>query len=101
VGAVAELTAKVQGKIEIIWRGTSLPAALTRLGAEGQVSGDTARAVIVDTQLDSALDALRSERCRIISVNPVRGTLEEYFMQQMDTPAAPDDGSSSRKGAFA
>src|SRR3981081_3114438 len=101
VGAVAELTAKVQGKIESIWRGTSLPAALTRLGAEGQVSGDTARAVIVDTQLDSALDALRSEHCRIVSVNPVRGTLEEYFMQQMNIPAAPDDDSSSRKGAFA
>jgi len=101
VGAVAELTAKVQGKIEIIWRGTSLPAALTRLGAEGQVSGDTARAVIADTQLDSALDALRSEHCRIVSVNPVRGTLEEYFMQQMNIPAAPDDDSSSRKGASA
>jgi len=49
--------------------------------------------------LDAALDALRRERCRLVSVNPVRGTLEEYFVQQMQSPAAP--AAVSAKGASA
>src|SRR2546428_6576519 len=28
VGAVAELTSSVQGKIEVIWRGTQIPASM-------------------------------------------------------------------------
>ncbi len=101
VGAVAELTAKVQGKIEILWQGGTFPAALKTLGAEGHISGDTAHAVLADGQLDAAIDVLRREHCRLISVNPVRGTLEEYFMQKMNTPAAPTVKDSSQKGATA
>jgi ABC-2 type transport system ATP-binding protein len=101
VGAVAELTARVQGKIELIWQGETIPASLKALGAEGHVSGDTAHAILADTQLDAAIDALRREHCRLISVNPVRGTLEEYFMQQMDSLAAPAMKDSSQKGATA
>jgi ABC-2 type transport system ATP-binding protein len=107
VGAVAELTAKVQGKIEIIWQGATLPAALKTLGTETQISGDTVRAEIADSQLDAAIDGLRREHCRLISVNPLRGTLEEYFMQQMNAPGTGSAETSSpekntlRKGASA
>jgi ABC-2 type transport system ATP-binding protein len=83
VGSVAELTAKVQGKTELIWQG-AVPASLQTLGTDAKVTGDTARAVIDDGQLDTAIDTLRRERCRLISVNPVRGTLEEYFLQRMN-----------------
>lgn len=101
VGTVADLTAKTQGKVEIIWQGTQLPSAFKALGVAGQVSGDTGRAEIRDSQLDAALDALRGEHCRLISVNPVRGTLEEYFLEQMNAPGAPSTKSSSQKGASA
>ncbi len=105
VGAVAELTAKAKGKVEVIWQGAALPAALKALGAEGQVSGDTARAVLEDSQLDTVIDLLRRERCRLISVNPVRGTLEEFFMEKMNLAGTSVKSSSqeglSRKGASA
>ncbi len=104
IGTVADLTAKTQGKIEIIWQGAQLPAALKTLGVVPRISGDTARAEIQDSQLDAALDALRGGRCRIISVNPVRGTLEEYFLEQMTSPGAAlgtSPAQNSQKGASA
>ena len=87
MGSVAELTAKVQGKTELIWQG-AVPASLKALSADIKATGDTARAVIDEAQLDATIDTLRRERCRLISVNPVRGTLEEYFVQQMNSPGA-------------
>ena len=101
VGTVASLTANTQGKIEIVWQGSRIPASLQALGATGQISGDTARAEIQDSRLDTALDALRAEHCQLISVNPVRGTLEEYFLQQMNPPAASSGKNLSQKGASA
>jgi len=98
IGSVADLTAKIAGKTELIWQGP-WPASLQALGAQGQVTGETARAIIDVSRLDAALDALRRERCRLVSVNPVRGTLEEYFVQQMQSPAAP--AAVSAKGASA
>src|ERR1700678_3433713 len=40
VGAVADLTSGTQGKIEIIFNATKVPAGLTALGAVAKVSGD-------------------------------------------------------------
>jgi ABC-2 type transport system ATP-binding protein len=82
VGAVSELTASIHGKVELIWQGNVVPSGLKALGAECYISGDTARAVLLDTQMDAAIDMLRRESCRLISVNPVRTTLEDYFVQQ-------------------
>ncbi len=85
VGAVADLTASVRGRIEITWHGPAIPASLQALGAECKVSGDIARAVLADSHMDAAIDILRRERCRLISVSPVRSTLEDYFVAQMGT----------------
>src|SRR5208337_1370487 len=43
VGAVADLTATVQGKVEVVWQGTQIPASMKALGAECHVTGDTVR----------------------------------------------------------
>src|SRR6478735_10150129 len=45
-GAVEELTSTVQGKVEVIWQGTQVPASMKSLGAECHITGDTVRAVI-------------------------------------------------------
>jgi ABC-2 type transport system ATP-binding protein len=82
VGSVAELTRNVQGKIEIAWRGTSMPASLQTLSLECSFAGEIGRAVVPELQLDAVLDALRASKLRLISVTPVRSTLEEYFVQQ-------------------
>ena len=83
VGAVADLTSTVQGRVEVVWQGTQVPASIKALGAECHVTGDTVRAVIAETQQDAAIDALRRERLRLISLTPVRTSLEEYFVEKM------------------
>src|SRR5208337_1604239 len=83
VGAVAELTSETQGKIEIIFYAQQVPAALTNLGAEARVSGDMVNAVLPEEQQDAALEVLRRERLRLISLAPVRRSLEEYYIQKL------------------
>jgi ABC-2 type transport system ATP-binding protein len=83
VGKVADLTSTVQGKVDLVWQGTQVPASMKALGAECHVSGDTVRAVIPETQQDAAIDALRRERLRLISITPVRISLEQYFVEKL------------------
>src|SRR5207244_6040450 len=68
VGSVAELTASVHSKVEIVWQGAMAPAVFKTWGAECHTAGDTTRAVIAEESQDTALEALRRERLRLISV---------------------------------
>jgi ABC-2 type transport system ATP-binding protein len=88
VGAIAELTSGTQGKIEIIFyaQAQRVPAGLTSLGAEARVSGDMVNAVLPEEQQDAALEVLRRERLKLISLTPVRRSLEEYYIQKLRTP---------------
>jgi len=83
VGAVAELTSGVQDKIEIVWQGTTVPTSIKALSAECHVTGDTVRAVMKEEKQEQAVDALRRERLRLISLVPVRTTLEQYFVEKL------------------
>jgi ABC-2 type transport system ATP-binding protein len=83
VGAVEDLTSSVQGKVEVIWQSTHVPASLKALGAECHVTGDTVRAIINENQQDAAIDALRRERLRLIAIIPVRTSLEAYFVEKL------------------
>ena len=83
VGAVEELTKSVQGKVELVWAGTQVPASMKALGAEFHVTGDTVRAVIAENQQDTAIDALRREHLRLISITPLRTSLESYFVEKL------------------
>jgi ABC-2 type transport system ATP-binding protein len=83
VGAVEDLTSSVQGKVEVIWQGTQVPASIKALGAECHVSGDRVRAVIAENQQDAIIDALRRERQRLIAITPVRTSLEAYFVEKL------------------
>jgi ABC-2 type transport system ATP-binding protein len=83
VGAVADLTSSVVGKVEVIWQGTQVPASMKALGAECHVTGDTVRAVLAESQQDAAIDALRRERIRLIAITPVRTSLEQYFVARL------------------
>jgi ABC-2 type transport system ATP-binding protein len=83
VGSVAELTSQSQGKIEIIFCAQKVPAALLQLGAEARVSGDMVNAVFPEEQQNAALEVLRRERIKLISLTPVRKSLEEYYVQNL------------------
>jgi len=83
VGAVAELTSETQGRVEIVFFAEKVPAGLANLGAETRVSGDMVNAVLPEQQQDAALDLLRRERIQLISLTPVRRSLEEYYIQKL------------------
>ena len=83
VGAVEELTRSVHGKVEVVWQGTQVPASMRALGGEFHVTGETMRAVLADNQQDAAIDALRRERLRLISITPLRTSLESYFVEKL------------------
>jgi ABC-2 type transport system ATP-binding protein len=83
VGAVEDLTSSVQGKVEVIWQGTQVPASIKALGAECHVTGDRVRAIIAENQQDAMIDALRRERQRLIAITPVRTSLEAYFVEKL------------------
>lgn len=83
VGPVEELTSGVRGKIEVIWKGTQVPGSIKALGAEIHVTIDKVRAIIDEGQQDAAIDALRRERLRLVSLTPVRTSLESYFVEKL------------------
>jgi ABC-2 type transport system ATP-binding protein len=83
VGAVEDLTSSVQGKVEVIWHGTQVPASIKALGAECHVTGDRVRAIVDENQQDAMIDALRRERQRLIAITPVRTSLEAYFVEKL------------------
>jgi len=100
VGAVAELTAGVGAQVEVVWAGTGIPSGLKALSTECHVAGDTVRAVFEADKQDAALDALKRERLRLISVTPVRVSLEDYFLTQLGKgkePGAPAENPPSAK----
>jgi ABC-2 type transport system ATP-binding protein len=90
VGAVAELTATVHGQVEIVWQGRNIPASVKTMGAQSHVAGDTMRVVVPEESQDAVLEALQHERLRLISVTPVRVSLEDYFMTQVEDGSGPD-----------
>src|SRR5438445_8055427 len=83
IGAVADLTSSVHCKVELVWQGTKVPQSLRILGAECNMTGDTVVAVIQEARQNSALEAMRREGLRLISLTPVRMSLEDYFVQQL------------------
>jgi ABC-2 type transport system ATP-binding protein len=102
VGAVAELTAETQGKVEMVFFAPTVPSGLTRLGAEARVSGDMVNAVVPEEQQEAALEVLRREHIKLISLTPVRRSLEEYYIQKLQpTDERKDDArkQENRKGA--
>ncbi|MGD0213511.1 MAG: ABC transporter ATP-binding protein [Terriglobales bacterium] len=102
VGAVAELTSEKRGKVEIIFCATKVPSGLNSLHGETSVSGDMVSAVVPEEQQDAALEVLRRERLKLISLTPVRRSLEEYYIQKLRPNTTEDTRTTeNRKGVSA
>jgi len=85
VGAVEELTARTQSKVEILFRGLEAITLLSALGAECHATGEMVRAAISESRQDEALDTLRRQGARLVSLMPVRATLEDYFIERLQS----------------
>ena len=86
IGVVADLIASVKDRVEIMWHGAQAVTAIQALGVNTHAVGDTVRAIVPDTQVDAAIDALRRSKAKLIAVTPVRSTLEDYFVAQLAKP---------------
>ena len=91
VGAVADLIRTCTGKWSWSGKAPACRRALRAFGAECQVVGSTVRAVLAEENQDAAIEALRRDRRRLVSVIPVRRSLEDYFVAQVK-PAQPSAG---------
>lgn len=87
VGVVAELVSKKTGRVEVVWQGKAAASAIEALGATCRIAGDTVRATMDESQLQPALEVIRKQQVRLVSVNPVGGSLEEYFLEKLGQPA--------------
>ena len=89
VGVVADLTSSMHGQVELIWQGASVPAAMAALGAEWYVRGDNVRALLPEEKQEEALEIIRREHLRLVSLTPLRATLEDYFLQKLKPHDSP------------
>ena len=87
LGVVSDLVSQKTGRVEIVWEGKAAVASIQALGTSCRVAGETIRATVDESQLQSALEAIRNQHARLVSVNPVGGSLEEYFLQKVGQPA--------------
>lgn len=86
VSVVAELVSQNRSRFEVVWQGVAAIAAMQALANETHVAGELARAIVKENQLQAALDTLKNQSAQLISVNPVGGSLEEYFLQKLSEP---------------
>jgi ABC-2 type transport system ATP-binding protein len=86
IGVMNDLRSSGAGKSEVIWEGASALELVRSLTSDSHVTGELVRATIISDELDRLLEALRQHHARLISVTPLRGTLEEYFLSKTSEP---------------
>ncbi|MGC2695416.1 MAG: ABC transporter ATP-binding protein [Candidatus Angelobacter sp.] len=80
IGVVNDLRSSIAGKTEVIWEGAHALSAVKDLLSESHVTGEMVRGIVQSADLDHLLEKLRLQRARLISVTPLHGTLEDYFL---------------------
>jgi ABC-2 type transport system ATP-binding protein len=80
VGVVNDLRSASAGKAEVIWQGVAALSPLATHITDSHVTGDTVRATVSAETLDLVLEKLRQQQARLVSVTPLHGTLEDYFL---------------------
>ena len=86
VGVVSELVTRAENanRTEVLWNGAATAiAAVEAAGAECKAHGQTAHAILPVARLDRVLEIIRNHSGQIISVTPLRATLEDYFIEQI------------------
>jgi ABC-2 type transport system ATP-binding protein len=80
IGAINDIRSSVAGRSEVIWDGAHALPGVSGLLIESHVTGETVRGIVRSEDIDFLLEQLRRQRARLISVTPLQGTLEEYFL---------------------
>lgn len=85
IGVLADLAHEVSGKTEILWEGEGARAGIEALGGTAHASSGTLQVVLPEEKLEAGIDAIRNGRGKIISVTPVRVTLEQFFLEKLNS----------------
>jgi ABC-2 type transport system ATP-binding protein len=85
IGVLADLAHEVSGKTEIIWEGDGARAGIEALGGVAHSSSGALRTVLPEEKLNGAIDAIRNGGGKIVSITPVRVTLEEFFLEKLNS----------------
>ncbi len=96
VTAVSDLVAMASGKFEVVIQKSAGQqdadlATVRGLATETYAVGESIRLVVPAAQLERALDAIRQARAQLVSVNPLRGNLEEYFLEHVSSSTPRED----------
>jgi ABC-2 type transport system ATP-binding protein len=83
VGVVAELLGKARTQFDVIWEGAAVIPKLESIGVRCHAAGDTIRATVEEAKLQDVLNVVRAPNARLVSVNPVGGSLEEFFLERV------------------
>jgi ABC-2 type transport system ATP-binding protein len=86
VCVVADLVAQQRGKVEITWEAATEIAALQNAERYHR-AGHTTRAVFPEQRVYEVVETLRTAGARLIAVEPLHGSLEEYFLKHVEKPA--------------
>ena len=87
IGVVADLKAKSLGRSEVVWESAPVVDAVQRIAERYRAAGKTVRAVVQQEHLNATLRSVEQAGGTLISVNPIRGGLEEYFLEHVEAPA--------------
>lgn len=82
IGVMNDLHSSKAGKTEVIWQGAHALQAVLQIISESHVTGELVRATAASDSLDLLLDRLCQNHARLVSVTPLHGTLEEYFLEK-------------------
>jgi ABC-2 type transport system ATP-binding protein len=80
IGVVEDLKSQTADKSEIVWQGARALAAVSGMVSKAHVTGEVVRGVVDSAELDQLLEKLRREMAHLISVTPLHGALEDYFV---------------------
>jgi ABC-2 type transport system ATP-binding protein len=86
IGVVEDLKSRSADQSEILWQGAHAVPAVASLLREKHITGETVRGVISGTDADLLLEKLRQQGARVISLTPMHGTLEDYFLAHTSEP---------------
>lgn len=89
VGVVNDLRSQTAGRTEVIWEGTRALNVVQRMLVDSHVTADTVRATVSTEDLDGLLEKLRQQQAKLVSVTPLHGTLEEYFLSRTSEQKQP------------
>lgn len=84
VCVVADLVAQQRGQVEIVWQAKGEIEALQRRAKDYRTAGETTRGLFPEQDTFAVVEAIKSAGARLVSVTPVQGSLEEYFLQHIE-----------------